>query len=182
MSIFANPASAAGDAARAYTTALLDVLGDRDPMAVWKEHADAISSTIAGVSDADARRPERPGKWSIIQVLGHLVDTEVVYGYRMRMIVAHDTPDIQGYDQDRWASLLRYDEEDVESVLGDLRRFRARNLRFVERLRDAELDRVGMHSERGPESVRRNVQLIAGHDLVHRAQLARIVRSLGLPG
>ena len=46
-------------------------------------------------------------------------------------------------------------------------------------LGDGQLDRVEMHSERGPESVRTIVKLIAAHDLVHRAQIARILGGAG---
>ena len=171
---FSNPASAAGDAATAYVRALLGLLGDRDPIEVWREQPAAIEELTHDLTDQQARRPEREGKWSIIQVVSHLADSEVVYAYRARLTVAHDTPEIQGYDQDLWATRLHYLEESLADSVADLRAMRTRNLRFVERLSDAELDRVGMHSERGPESVRTLVKLMAGHDLLHRAQIRRI--------
>ena len=171
---FSNPASSAGDAAAAYVRALLGLLGDRDPLAVWREQPSAIEELTRGLSDEQARLPEREGKWSIIQVVGHLADSEVVYAYRARLIVAHDTPPIQGYDQDLWATRLHYAEERLADRVADLRAMRVRNLRFVQRLSDAELDRVGLHNERGPESVRMLVKLLAGHDLLHRAQIRRI--------
>jgi uncharacterized damage-inducible protein DinB len=171
---FSNPASAAGDGAAAYVRALLGLLGDRDPLEVWREQPGAIEELTRDLSDEQARLPEREGKWSIIQVVSHLADSEVVYAYRARLTVAHDTPEIQGYDQDLWATRLHYLEESLADSVADLRAMRMRNLRFVRRLSNAELDRVGMHNERGPESVRMLVKLMAGHDLLHRAQIRRI--------
>jgi uncharacterized damage-inducible protein DinB len=180
MSRFTNPAGAAKEEAADYTAALLELLGDRDPFAVLAELPDALDQLTLDVSDGDARRPEREGKWSIVQVLSHLADTETVYGYRVRMIVAHDTPDIQGYDQDLWATRLHYESEPVEALRREVRVMRGRNLRFASSLSSPELDRAGMHSERGEESVRHLLTLVAAHDLLHRAQLARIRRSIGL--
>ena len=50
---------------------------------------------------------------------------------------------------------------------------RRANLRLLESLRPEEWDRVGLHSERGPESVRLTVQLVAGHDRMHLDQFRR---------
>jgi hypothetical protein len=109
-----------------------------------------------------------------------LIDSETVYGYRIRLIVANPKVEIIGYDQDAWGARLHYLEESLVDSIPELRVMRARNLRFVRRLSEEELDCVGLHSERGPESIRDLVRLLAGHDLLHRAQIARIRDGLGL--
>lgn len=176
---FSNSATDAKANAEAYKRGLLDLLGDRDPLAVLEELPDAVGRLVAGLSEEDARRPEREGKWSALQIVQHLVDSEIVYGYRARLTVAELQPTILGYDQDRWATMLHYAEETLADSVADLRVLRRRNLRFLRRLSDEELDRVGMHNERGPESVRQMVRLLGGHDLVHRAQIARVRTALG---
>lgn len=177
---FTNSAAGAIAAGPAYTAALLDQLGDRDPLIVWAELPDAVERLVASVSPTDAVKPEADGKWSIVQVLSHLVDSEFVYGYRLRKIVAEDSPQILGYDQDRWAARLHYHEDTLADLCIELRVARGRNLRFVSRLTAEERSRAGMHNERGPESVWHIVKLLAAHDLVHRNQIARIKRTLGL--
>src|SRR5262245_587525 len=102
MSVFTNPAGSAKGSAEAYVKALMELLGDRDPVKVQAAQVGAVQQEVAGLDDKILRRPEKPGKWSILQVLQHLADTELVSGFRMRMILAHDSPDIQGYDQDAW--------------------------------------------------------------------------------
>jgi hypothetical protein len=56
---------------------------------------------------------------------------------------------------------------------------RAANLALLGSLTDEEWERAGMHSERGPESVRQMSRLIGGHDFVHRNQIARIKLAIG---
>src|SRR3954470_10755967 len=106
MSVFTNPATGAADHAAAYTRAILDLLGDREPVAVLREMLSALPRAIAGLTPSQLRRPERDGKWSIGQILQHLADSEVVGAWRMRLILAQDRPPLTGYDQDLWAERL----------------------------------------------------------------------------
>lgn len=85
---FGNPAGDAATAAPAYVRALLDVLGPRDPLEVASELVPWLERRTAGVGDAPLRRPEAPGQWSAIEVIQHLADTEMVYGWRTRLILA----------------------------------------------------------------------------------------------
>ena len=126
------------------------------------------------------RRPEKPGKWSIVQVLNHLVDTEMVYGWRIRMIVAQEQPPIQSYDQDLWSEKLRSDAGTGKELMEELRMFRRRNLRLLRSLSPAEMQRWGKHEERGQETVDRLFRMIAGHDRVHLRQIERIKKAHGL--
>ena len=177
MTTFANPASGAQSTAAEYTRRLLELLGDRDPIEVQSGRVAAVEGAVTGLSDSSLRTPEAPGKWSVMEVVQHLADTELVYGYRMRMILAHPSPAIQGYDQDAWASELRYNDVPLTEALGQMRVLRGANLRLIKGLTEDQLDRYGMHSERGRESIAHIVRLIAAHDLVHRRQIARIIAS-----
>jgi hypothetical protein len=47
-------------------------------------------------------------------------------------------------------------------------------------LNDEQMERYGLHNERGPESVRKMMQMIAGHDLLHHHQFKRIRRAHGI--
>jgi uncharacterized damage-inducible protein DinB len=139
-----------------------------------------LSSTLSGLAADPLRRPEAPGKWSMLEVLVHLVDSELVYGYRVRKILAADRPRLDGYDQDEWARRLRYNDEDPAAAVEDLQAMRRRTLRLFRGLTEEQLAREGIHGERGPESVGRITRLLAAHDLVHRRQIERIRRALRL--
>jgi hypothetical protein len=168
----------ASETGAAYTDALLELLGDRDPFEVQEGLLPGLRASLEGIDPADLRRPEAPGKWSVLDVVCHLADSELIYGYRLRMIVAEDEPALVGYDQDRWAERLHHDVRDLDLELERLESLRRSNLGFLRSLKDAEWDRVGRHSERGDESVRRVFEMLAAHDLVHLRQIERIKKSL----
>lgn len=174
MSVFTNPASGAAGQAAAYTQAVLELLGSQDPTAVLRATPAALRRAIDGLDREQLGRPEHPGKWSIGQVLRHLADSEVVWGWRLRLILAQDRPPLTGYDQDAWADRLHYDEADPADSLQVFETLRRDNLRLVERASPADLTRVGVHAERGDESVEHLRRLYAGHDLLHLRQIERI--------
>jgi hypothetical protein len=105
-----------------------------------------------------------------------------VWGWRVRLILAQDRPQITGYDQDLWADRLNYagaDPDDAMSVFAILRRA---NLKLIDRAAPADLKRVGVHSERGEESIEYLVRLYAGHDLLHLRQIDRIRAAVSAGG
>src|SRR5215210_6621585 len=172
---FSNPAGNAAVAASGYVQALLEVLGPREPLGVLQELIPWVSQRIETLDEARLRRPEAPGKWAVIEVLQHLADSDVVMGFRIRMILTQDRPELQGYDQDAWVREFRYREKPLDVTLTQLRGMRGGNLHLFHQLGPAQLERVGLHSERGPESVRHQLKLMAAHDLVHRRQIDRIL-------
>ncbi|MET0216159.1 MAG: DinB family protein [Vicinamibacterales bacterium] len=176
MSVYTNPASGAAEHAAAYVAAVLDLLGQRDPLAVLDETPGAISRAIEGLSAEQLDQPERSGKWSITQILQHLADSEIASGWRIRQILAHDRPTLTGYDQDLWAERLRYEEADPNLALEQFGVLRRANLRLLLRASADELKRVGVHVERGEESLEHLCRLYAGHDLLHLRQVDRVRR------
>ena len=176
---FSNPAGSAAASAGAYVRALLNVLGDRDPLDVLAELDGWLDRRFSGVPEPALRKPEAPGKWSAVDVVQHLADSELVLGFRVRMILTEDRPPLQGYDQDAWATTLRYPEVPLAEARAQLRALRAANLRVLRRLGPAELERAGMHSERGAETLGHLLKLMGGHDLVHRRQIDRVLTAAG---
>src|SRR5687768_10012093 len=98
VSVFTNPATGAAEHAGAYVPAVLALLGDQDPMAVLRDTPSMLPRAIEGLSPGQLRESEGPGKWSIGQVVHHLADSEVVWAWRMRLILAQDRPQLTGYD------------------------------------------------------------------------------------
>ena len=172
---FSNPAGDAVAAAPAYVRALLDLLGAREPLDVLPELLPWLEARLAGIPEERLRRPEAPGKWSVVAILQHLADSEMIYGIRGRMVLAEDRPVIQGFDQDQWARRFRYADSTPALALAQLRGLREANLALWRGLTPADLAREGLHSERGPESMEHMLRLMAAHDLVHRRQIERVL-------
>lgn len=179
MSIYANPAGVPADG---YVKALLDLVGDRDPLQLLPLGPSNVEKAIAGLSDAQLRTPEREGKWSIVAVVKHLGDAELVTSFRVRMIVAHDTPPLAGYDQDLWSQRLHYADANINDALDQFRLLRKINVALFASLSDEERERAGLHSERGLESVNRVMRLMSAHDIVHTRQIERIRGVVGAAG
>ena len=178
MSVFTNPSNRSRADAAAYVAAVLDLLGSRDPRDVLRSTVSVLSGRIATIPAEALRVPEAPGKWSIVEVLQHLADSELVAGWRFRMVIAQDRPAITGFDQDPWASRLGYDGAAVDEALLQFAVLRRVNLALLDGLPPAALQRVGVHAERGEESVAHMMKLYAGHDLLHLAQIDRIAKAV----
>ena len=128
------------------------------------------------------RRPEAPGKWSVIEVIQHLADSDLVFSYRLKMMLTEDRPPLQGYDQDGWAGVLHYRDVPLELALDQLRGVRAANLHVVETAFAVPARACGTACERGPESAGFLLQLMGAHDLVHRRQIDRILSTVSARG
>lgn len=174
MSIFSAAGGLAPYQVKGYVDALVGLLEGRDPIEVLREGPASLEAAVAKFSPAELARPERPGKWSALEVVWHLADSELVCGFRIRMTLAHDNPPIAPYDQDLWATNLRYRDQPVEAALEQFAALRKANLRIWTSLTAEQWKRAGLHAERGPESMEHMARLYAGHDLAHLRQIERI--------
>ena len=156
----------------AYRRSLLAALGGDDPAAAQAETTATLRALVAEAGPLLRVRPA-PGEWSVLECIGHIVDGELVVAGRYRWILAHDEPDIVGYDQARWVDRLRHNEDDAEELLRVFETIRTANISLWRRLSEADRARVGIHRERGPESLDLTFRMAAGHDRVHLAQARR---------
>jgi len=179
MSVFTASGFLTPEQADAYSNALLGLLGNEDPIAVLAATPAALRQALGQFPAADLRTPEAPGKWSAAMVFSHLADAELVTSFRLRMILAHDRPTLTPYDQDLWASGLHYDRVAPAENIERFSVLRRSNLVLWAAATPEELSRVGIHGERGEESVDRQRRLLAGHDRLHLNQLGRIRGAVG---
>src|SRR5262245_47885897 len=178
MSVFTNPGSRSIEQAHAYTAAIRALPGSEAPITWLRDPRETVRPAVAGLTEHELSQPEAADKWSIRHVVRHLADSELVWGYRVRLVLAQDRPTLTGFDQDRWAERLRYDQAPVEETLEEFCVLRRSNLRLIANASSADLERVGVHAERGEEGVAHMIRLYAGHDLLHRAQIARIRQAI----
>jgi hypothetical protein len=172
-SLFSNRAGDDSVSISQYVTALTSLTGDEDPLDLLGRAGIGVHAAIAGLSEAQLRTPEAPGKWSMRDVVRHLADAELVLAFRYRMILAQDRPPIAAYDQDLWVRNLER-ADDTETIARDFESVRSINLRLLRVQPAAAWQRVGLHAERGEESLAQLVRMAAGHDIVHTRQLHRI--------
>ena len=162
--------------ARAYQESLLAALGDDDPAEAAAETPGNIRALIAEAGDLLRVRPE-PREWSALLCLAHIADAEVVMSGRYRWVLAHDRPELIGYDQDLWVDGLHSDDDDPWQLLAQFEALRAANIALWRGSREADRQRVGLHRERGPESYDLMFRMLGGHDRVHLAQARRALEA-----
>jgi hypothetical protein len=146
-------------------------LGDDDPIEVMATTPDAIRKLIAGLTEKQLATKPAPGKWSMKEIVAHLLDGEVIIGARYRMVASHDRPPLTPFDQDAFVEKLGPLRAKTIDLVDDFAMMRAVNLGLLDRIDEEQWDRIGMHEERGEESIRSMVLMYAGHDRHHLSQL-----------
>jgi uncharacterized damage-inducible protein DinB len=154
-------------------------LEGRDPFAVIAETPQQLAQVVR-TADSDALdRSPAPGKWSVRQILIHLADCELVFGFRLRQTVASPGHTIQPFDQDRWAE--HSDAYDALTALETFTAVRRWNILFLTSLAPETFATPVTHAERGPMTLQTVVETMAGHDRNHIKQIERLraVASVG---
>jgi len=107
----------------------------------------------------------------MLEVLAHLADAEVAFGFRFRQMVSEPRPTLVTWDPEAWAGGLRYNRRDPRGLLATFRALRDSNLAILRALPRARWSLAGRHPEYGRIRVDQLVSHIAEHDLNHLNQL-----------
>ena len=161
-----------------YTKRILGYVKGQEPLRVQQATPNKIERLIRPLTRAQMRKRSAPGKWSIGEILAHLAETELVGGYRMRMILGNNGTPIQAFDQNVWARNSNYSKHDPQTSLRMFRALRESNLRLLKSLPKRKWSYYGIHAERGKETIARVVEMFAGHDINHLQQIERIAKKL----
>lgn len=157
---------------------MLGYVAGGKPLEILASTPRQVARLVKGVSKPKlAKRPE-PGKWSVTEILAHLADSELVQGFRLRLILGASGTPIQGFDQDAWAVVSEYPKHDPALSLEAWKVTRERNLRLLRGLPPDAWERYGMHSEREKETVGRVTEMMAGHDLNHLKAIQGILKGV----
>ena len=162
-----------------YTARIKGYMEGQDPLRVQQETHKKLQKLIKPLSKMQLTQRPEPGKWSITEILAHLVDTELVGAWRYRLIIGNNGVPVQAFDQDVWAETFDYAHRDPKVSLETFRVLRENNLRMLKALPKNLWENYGMHQERGKESISHLVAMFAGHDLNHLGQVERIAKAGG---
>jgi hypothetical protein len=116
--------------------------------------------------------PPAPGKWSPAEIVCHLADCEIAFGFRLRQTLAEDAPILQPFDQEKWAATYR--GVPASQALEVFSALRGWNLALLAAALPAAAARVATHPERGTMTFTTIVETMAGHDINHLGQLRRL--------
>jgi hypothetical protein len=159
----------------AYIARMLALVGDGDPLQTLASTAGRLRALVTGrTREALAWTPD-PARWSTVQILAHLADSEIVSAWRIRSILASDGVGLQPFDQDAWAAAFRYADTDPFESVQSFEANRAATLSLLRRVDPALHANHGLHQERGKETIHHLFKLYAGHDRNHLAQIEKLL-------
>jgi hypothetical protein len=137
-----------------------------------------VHAALEGFPAAALTAHPFPGKWSAREIVHHLADSESFSAQRLRKLLSEEHPVIQGYDQDAWAVLLRYNLRDHAPALELFRAVRATTAQLLPEMTDEDWKRAGWHMESGLYTASTWLQIYAVHAHNHAAQIARLKAAL----
>jgi hypothetical protein len=152
----------------------------------YKFHADVASlshfqpflrTLVGSLPERALRFRTAPHEWSIIENIGHLIDTEQLLRYRIQRMCQLDHPTIIPYDQDTAVVRNQYQQAQLAPLIAELDRERQQTLAYVATLSAADLLRTGWHAEYGLWRVDFVVSYLANHDYFHDRQIRGVLES-----
>jgi uncharacterized damage-inducible protein DinB len=149
----------------------------RDPLRILRETPRRLARRLAGATRRSLTAPPAPGKWSVGQILAHLSEIELLWGYRIRTMLERDEPEIVGMDQEVWARVGRYGRRDPAASLALFAALRRSHVELISALTPKERARGGRHSQFGKVTIARIARLLAGHDINHGRQIDAILKA-----
>jgi len=164
------------ETAEQYRHRMLANLAGRKSVDILSSTPQKLVRLLKGVPKSKLRKRPAPGKWSVHEIVMHLSDTEIVWGFRVRFILGAPGTPLAGFDQDVWVVCGNYDKRDTAVALEQVAALRKANLALLKSLRPEQWKHAGMHSERGEESVETIAAMMAGHDINHVRQIEHILK------
>jgi uncharacterized damage-inducible protein DinB len=147
-------------------------VGDGQPLDVITDTPRRLAQLLEALGPERLEISPAPGKWSARDVVCHLADCEIAFGFRFRQTLAEDHHVIQPFDQDLWAK--SYSSSDAKLALATFAALRAWNLALIRSVKPADLAKSVTHPERGTMTFQTIVETMAGHDRNHIKQIEAI--------
>ena len=139
-----------------------------------------LRRAVADMSAAQLEARPVPGKWSTLEVVCHLVDSEQAWCHRMKRVIAEERPLLIGYDESRFTATLRYHDHDLKTELILMEGMRAQMALVLRMLPESAWARTGVHNERGLITLEEMLQAEVEHVPHHIAHINEKRRALGL--
>lgn len=143
-----------------YATYIDTVLGD--VMHVLNEQITSFPAFLEAIPAGKSEYTYAEGKWTIKEIVGHLIDTERIMAYRALRFARNDTKALPGFEQEDYVLNARFKERNLASLAEEFVLLRKSNMALFNSFNDMELNRKGLASDR-LISVRAFLYIVAGH-------------------
>ena len=129
-----------------------------------------LKHQLQGLDDAALHFRPAPDEWSILELVGHIIDVGTLWPGRTRQMLATDNPTLAAIDPG-WVRQRDYHNKQPGFLLITWAEQRAEYVEFLRILRPAQLARSGIHPTRGPLTVEQGIAALADHDRGHSEQI-----------
>ncbi|MDB5024248.1 MAG: DinB family protein [Mucilaginibacter sp.] len=136
-----------------------------DVLKLLGELKESTYELFSNMSEERANYAYDQDKWTLKQVLGHVIDTERTFAYRL-LYFSRNFIELPGFDQDIYVNNANFNSRTIQSLASEFRATRESNLYLITALTDEQLNKKGVASS-NKVSVRALVYIIAGHELHH---------------
>jgi uncharacterized damage-inducible protein DinB len=161
----------------AYYQKYVGLLPDADIVAILGQQMQSTRALLASIDEAQAGSRYAPDKWSIKELVGHLIDTERVFAYRAMRFARNDQVPLSGFEQDDYVRNGDFDSRSLADLAAEFEHLRRSNIHFFQGLSEDAWARRGTAND-SEVSVRAVAHIIAGHE-VHHVQILK-TRYLGM--
>jgi hypothetical protein len=150
--------------------AYVELVPEDDVLAAMAEQSSETQKLLASVDDAQGAFRYAEHKWSVKEVIGHLVDSERIFGYRALAIARGESTSLPGYDENEYVRTASFDTWRIGDLAESYALGRRTNLVFFSNLPEEAWDRLGLANEH-PVTTRALAYIIVGHERHHLAVL-----------
>ena len=154
-----------------YHATYVAMVPDGDVLATLKKQHGETLRMLARIGEKKSQHRYAPGKWSIREVIGHMIDAERVFTYRALTFARADRNQLPGFDENMWASSSNAGSRTLKSLVDELKSVRAATLALFRGFNEEQLARTGVASGQ-QVSVRGLVYVTTGHER-HHAKILR---------
>jgi hypothetical protein len=141
------------------------VQGD-DVLRILSAQIDRSLATLRGISDGRSLERYAPNKWSIREVVGHLIDSERIFGYRALRFARNDSQELPGFEQDDYIPYAHFDNRHWADLISEFDLVRRSNVLMFRGLDSEAWMRRGT-ANKANVTVRAIAYITAGHELHH---------------
>jgi len=145
-----------------YYQSYVNRVSETEILPVLRAQMDDLDVLLGAVTTEQETYRYAEGKWSIREIVGHLIDGERVFGYRAFCIARGEKQNLPGFDQDDYMLTSQYNNIDLEDLLSELRLIRLGNLAMFRTFDEEAWNRLGSANE-NQVTVRALAFIMAGH-------------------
>lgn len=155
----------------AYYEKYVSLVEETDIVSALENQADELQNLLEEITEEKSSYAYAEGKWTIKELVGHLIDGERIFAYRALRIGRADLTPLEGFEQDGYIENANFNERTLADLTEELLLVRRANNLFFRNLSDAAWVRVGTASD-SPVSVRALAYIMVGH-IRHHANILR---------